>query len=60
MEKLLSIILGVIALLSIVWALSYPLSGIAWFPGFIIAVFCAIGIMDVNNVGKPVKKNTRP
>lgn len=55
-----TIFLGAIAILSLVWALSYSLSGLAWFPGFIIAVFCAIGIMDVNNVGKKEKKSARP
>ena len=48
-------ILAVIAIAAIVWAVSYGFSGLAWFPGFFVAVLCGIGIMDVNNVGKEEK-----
>ena len=47
-----TILLAVIAIVALIWALSYPLSGLAWFPGSLVAIFCGIGIMDVNGVGK--------
>lgn len=47
-----TILLAIVAVAALVWALSYPLSGLAWFPGALVAIFCGIGIMDVNGVGK--------
>ena len=47
-----SIILGIIGFGSLIWGISYGVSGLAWFPGFFVAVFCFIKILDVNNVGK--------
>jgi len=47
-----SIILGIIGLVSLGWGISYGVSGLAWFPGFFVAVVCFIKILDVNNVGK--------
>ena len=46
-----TIILAIAAIAALVWACSFRLSGLAWFPGFFVAVCCGIGIMDVNNVG---------
>jgi len=43
-------ILAVLGLAAIVWALSNT-RGLAWFPGFILAVFFFIKILDVNGVG---------
>lgn len=54
-----SIILAVIAIAAIVWALSYGFSGLAWFPGFFVAVLCGIKIMDVNGIGQNKEKSTR-
>lgn len=45
-----TLILAILGLAAIVWALSKT-SGLAWFPGFILAVFCFIKILDVNGVG---------
>lgn len=53
-----SIILAVIAIAAIVWACSYGFSGLAWFPGFFVAVICGIKILDVNGVGQEVKQHT--
>jgi hypothetical protein len=59
MKKIIStLLLAVVAIAALVWALSYPLSGLAWFPGFLVAVFCSIRIMDVNSIGQE-GKNTR-
>jgi hypothetical protein len=59
MKKIIStLLLAVVAIAALVWALSYPLSGLAWFPGFLVAVFCGIRIMDVNGIGQE-GKNTR-
>lgn len=44
----LSIILALIGTASIIWAVSYSLSGLAWFPGFLVAVTCFIKIYDIN------------
>ena len=53
-----TIVLAIVAIAAIIWACSFTVSGLAWFPGFFVAVFCGIGIMDVNNVGKEDKQNT--
>lgn len=47
-----SIILGIIGLVALGWGISYGVSGLAWFPGFFVAVVCFIKILDMNNVGK--------
>lgn len=47
-----SIILGLIGFGALIYGISYGVSGLAWFPGFFVAVFCFIKILDVNNVGK--------
>lgn len=47
-----SIILGLVGFGALIWGISYGVSGLAWFPGFFVAVFCFIKILDVNNVGK--------
>ena len=54
-----SLILAVIGIAAIVWALSYDISGLAWFPGFCVAVFCGIKNMDVNGIGQNKEKSTR-
>ena len=53
-----TILLAIVAIAAIIWACSFKLSGLAWFPGFFVALCCGIGIMDVNNVGKEEKNNT--
>ncbi len=52
-----TILLAIVAIAAIIWACSFKVSGLAWFPGFFVAVCCGIGIMDVNNIGKEVKQN---
>lgn len=47
-----SIIFGLIGLVALGLGISYGLSGLGWFPGFFVAVFCFIKILDLNNVGK--------
>ena len=59
MKKFLTVVLALIGIACIVWACSYKFSGLAWFPGFIIAVFCYIGILDVNKIGQEDQKSTR-
>ena len=59
MERLFkTILMAVIAIAALVWACSYKFSGLAWFPGFMVAVWAGIKIMDINGVGKE-KKNAR-
>ena len=58
MKAIKTIILAIVAIAAIIWACSFKVSGLAWFPGFFVAVCCGIGIMDVNNVGKEDKQNT--
>ena len=59
MEKLVTtVILAIVAIAAIIWACSYSVSGLAWFPGFFVAVCCGIGIMDVHGIGKEDKQNT--
>lgn len=53
-----TILLAIVAIAAIIWALSFKVSGLAWFPGCFLAVFCGIGIMDINNIGKEEKNNT--
>jgi len=43
-----SIVLGLVGLVAIIWGLSYGVSGLAWFPGFLVAVTAAIKIYDLN------------
>ena len=52
MKAIKTILLAVVAVAALAWALSYPLSGLAWLPGFMVAVFCGIKLMDVNGIGK--------
>ena len=53
-----TILLAIVAIAAIIWALSFKLSGLAWFPGFFVAVCCGIGIMDIHGIGKEDKQNT--
>lgn len=43
-----SIVLGLIGLAALIWGLSYGVSGLAWFPGALVAVTAAIKIYDLN------------
>lgn len=58
-KVILSIVLAIIAIAAIAWACSYRISGLAWFPGFFVAVFCGIGILDINQIGQDGQKTTR-
>ena len=53
-----TIILAIAAIAALVYACSFKVSGLAWFPGFFAAVCCGIGILDANNIGKEEKQNT--
>jgi len=53
-----SVVLAIAAIACLVWAISYGFSGLAWLPGFLMAVFFLMRICDVNNVGKEDKQNT--
>ena len=55
-RKVKTIILGILGLAALVWGLSYGMSGLAWFPGFFVAILFFIKILDVNNVGKEAGK----
>jgi len=54
-----TIILAIISIAALVWALSYGTSGLAWFPGFLIAVFSAIKILDIHGIGQESTKENR-
>ena len=54
--KVKTIILSILGLTALVLGLSYGMSGLAWFPGFFVAVIFFIKILDVNNVGKEAGK----
>ena len=41
-------ILSLFVVAGLVWAVSQPLSGLAWFPGFLVALTAALGIVKVN------------
>ena len=56
----LNIILAVIGIAALVWACSTKFSGLAWFPGFFVAVFSFIKMLDVNQVGQDNQKSARP
>ena len=43
-----TIILAILAVAALVWACSYSFSGLAWFPGFVCAVFFGLKILDLN------------
>lgn len=55
-----TLFLALVAVAAIVWACNYPFSGLGWFPGFVIAVFCGIKIMEVEEIGQEKQKKTRP
>lgn len=52
-----TIVLAIIAIAAIVWACSYKMSGLAWFPGFIVAVFCGIKILEVHEIEEKKTRN---
>ncbi len=57
-KTVITIILVIVAIAAIIWACSVEKSGLAWFPGFFIAVACSTGILNVNKIGqsKDVKR----
>ena len=57
-KVVITVILAAIAIAALVWACSFKISGLAWFPGFFVAVICGIKILDVNGVGQEVKQHT--
>lgn len=57
-KKLITVILAVAAIACIAWSVSFKASGLGWFPGFAVAVFLGVKIMDVNKIGQE-QKDTR-
>ena len=55
-KTFITIILAIVAIAALVWACSFKFSGLAWFPGFVVAVFLGIKILDVNGIGQGDKK----
>jgi hypothetical protein len=47
-----SIVLAIAAIAFLVWAISCDTGSLAWFPGFIMSVFCCMRILDINKVGQ--------
>lgn len=43
-----TIILAAGAIAALIWACSYGFSGLAWFPGALVATICGLDILDVN------------
>ena len=61
MKKIiLTIILAALAIAALIWGFSYGVNGIAWLPGFLVAVFLVIKIFEINQVWQnDVKTNRR-
>ena len=60
MKKIIiTIILAVLAIAALIWGLSYGVNGIAWLPGFLVAVFLVIEIFEINQVRQDDVKTTR-
>ena len=51
-KVIITIVLALIAIAAIAWACTYSFSGLAWFPGFFVAICCGIKILDVNGIGQ--------
>lgn len=51
-KVVITVILAAIAIAALVWACSFKISGLAWFPGFFVAVFCLVKILEVHKVGQ--------
>lgn len=41
-----TIFLAIVAIAGLVWACSYRIDGLAWFPGFMVCLTAAIGAYD--------------
>ena len=54
-----TIFLAIVAIAALVWACSYRIDGLAWFPGFLISVTAAIGAYDSHQKGKASANNQR-
>ena len=54
-----TIFLAIVAIAALVWACSYRIDGLAWFPGFLISVTAAIGAYDSYQKGKASTNNQR-
>ena len=60
MERIVkTIVLAIIATFSLVWGCSYGFSGLAWFPGFMVAVTAGIKIYDLNRKENRVNGQVR-
>ena len=49
--------MAIVAIAALVWACSYRIDGLAWFPGFMIALTAIIGIYDLNRKDKEEQRN---
>ena len=45
-------LVGIAAVAYICWTCSFSYTGIAWFPGFFVAVFCGIKMLELCNSKK--------
>ena len=52
-----TIFLAIIAIAGLVWACSYRIDGLAWFPGFMVSVTAAIGAYDSTRKDKEEQRN---
>lgn len=60
MKKIIiTIILAALAIAALIWGFSYGVNGIAWLPGFLVAVFCLIKIFEVHELWQDDVKTTR-
>ena len=48
-KTVITIILAIAAAAAMVWAGSINTPGLAWIPGYFVAVFCIIGILEVHS-----------
>ena len=57
-KVILTLAFAAVGLAAIIWACTYKFSGLAWFPGFFVALCCFIKCLDINKVGQENKKST--
>ena len=48
-KTVITIILSIIALAAMIWSSSLTAPGLAWIPGYIVAVACIIGIHEIHS-----------
>lgn len=48
-KTIITIILAIVAAVAIVWASSIDVLGLAWIPGYLIALICIFGILEIHD-----------